>query len=114
MSDTPPGRVRVADDVIASIAATAAAEVDGVAGVDASHRAGRVLPGRPHAGVRVEVTGEDRLRLELSLRVEEGTAIPPAATEVQSRVAEALKRMLGLEVDAVDVVVSDVVFRQTG
>ncbi|MHB8572298.1 MAG: Asp23/Gls24 family envelope stress response protein [Candidatus Dormibacteria bacterium] len=112
-----PGSVRVADEVIASIAATAAREVEGVAGVDpgAGRQLGRVLHARNlHQGVRVELVDSDTLTLEMYIAVNDGCNIPEAAARVQTRVAEAIDKMLSLAVAHVDVVVSDVVFARPG
>jgi uncharacterized alkaline shock family protein YloU len=90
----------ISSDVLASYAADAAREVDGVRRLVEStlHR---------HKGVRV-LEGEGSLRLELHLAVEWGASIPDVGREVQQRVAAYLARMASVEADAVDVVVDEI------
>ncbi|MFN2451631.1 MAG: Asp23/Gls24 family envelope stress response protein [Candidatus Dormibacteria bacterium] len=107
------GTTRVANDVVAWIAALSALEV---AGVHAMYRPGgqsidRILR-RPvaHRGVRVEVDG-DTLHLDLWVVMEAGTDLPATGAAVQRRVADAVERMLGLSVVELNVYISEVVFR---
>jgi uncharacterized alkaline shock family protein YloU len=90
----------ISSDVLASYAADAAREVDGVRGLVEStlHR---------HKGVRV-LEGDGTLRLELHLAVEWGASIPDLGREVQQRVTAYLARMASVEADAVDVVVDEI------
>ena len=115
-SETAPGGIRVANEVIASIAAMAAAEVDGVAGMDeanARHFGDWMTRQSAHRGVRVRVDAEKAIHLELFLQVKSSAVVPSVAEAVQSNVVEAVERMLGLEVAAVDVFVSSVAFPVT-
>ena len=90
----------ISSDVLASYAADAAREVDGVRGLVEStlHR---------HKGVRV-LEEDGSVRLELHLAVEWGASIPDVGREVQQRVAAYLARMASVEADAVDVVVDEI------
>jgi uncharacterized alkaline shock family protein YloU len=111
---TVTGSVRVANEVIASIAAMAAREIDGVADLDeqAAHQFGDWLRRRDtaHQGVRVDVDADKRLHLRVFLRARRGVLFSEIAELVQANVVEAVERMLGLEVAAVDVLVSSVDF----
>jgi uncharacterized alkaline shock family protein YloU len=91
----------ISSDVLASYAADAAREVEGVRGLVES-----TLP--RHKGVRV-LEGDGSVRIELHLAVEWGASIPDVGREVQSRVAAYLARMASIEADAVDVVVDEIV-----
>jgi uncharacterized alkaline shock family protein YloU len=108
------GSVRVANEVISSIAAMAALEIDGVAEMDeqAAHQFRDWLRRRDtgHRGVRVDVDDARRIHLRVFLRVRRGFQFSDVAEKVQSNVVEAVERMLGLEVAAVDVLVSSVSF----
>jgi uncharacterized alkaline shock family protein YloU len=90
----------ISSDVIASYAADAAREVDGVHGLVEStlHR---------HKGVRV-VGDDGRVRVELHLAVAWGASIPDVGREVQERVASYLERMADVDLQAVDVVVEEI------
>jgi uncharacterized alkaline shock family protein YloU len=107
------GTVRVANEVVASIAALAALEVEGVQAMyQASGQQLERILRRPaaHRGVRVELLDDDRLRLDLFVVMEAGTHLPVMGAAVQRRVADAIDRMLGLAIAEVNVFVSEVVF----
>jgi uncharacterized alkaline shock family protein YloU len=90
----------ISSDVLATYAADAAREVDGVRGLVEStlHR---------HKGVRVLET-EDGVRIELHIAVDWGASIPDVGRELQRRVAAYLARMASVEAEAVDVVVDEI------
>jgi uncharacterized alkaline shock family protein YloU len=107
-----PGQVKVANEVIAQIAALTALQVAGISGMaDRTNQITRVVRrGGIHKGVRLEMTGERDLRLQIYLVAESGKNLPALASEVQQRVAGAVDRMLGFNVTAVDVYFADVRF----
>jgi uncharacterized alkaline shock family protein YloU len=90
----------ISSDILASYAADAAREVDGVRGlVDSTlHR---------HKGVRV-LEEDGRVRIELHLAVDWGVSVPDVGREVQRRVAAYLARMASVQPEAVDVVVDEI------
>jgi uncharacterized alkaline shock family protein YloU len=90
----------ISSDVLASYAADAAREVDGVRGLVEStlHR---------HKGVRV-LEAEGGMRIELHIALEWGASIPEVGAEVQQRVAAYLAQMASVEAEAVDVVVDEI------
>jgi uncharacterized alkaline shock family protein YloU len=107
------GAVRVANEVIASIAAMAACEVEGVAGMDeaaARHFGDWVRRQTAHRGVRVQVEADRSIHLEVFIAVDSEAQFAGVAGAVQSNVVEATERMLGLEVGEVNVFVSSVAF----
>jgi uncharacterized alkaline shock family protein YloU len=112
MPDRPLGSVKVANEVIANIASLTACQVQGIVGMyQAKARDGhRVLPSSSsHKGVRVDL-GNDALNLELFVVVDHSAHVPTVAAEVQRQVADAIDKMLGLEVRQVNVFVGDVRF----
>ena len=94
----------ISSDILASYAADAAREVDGVRTLVEStlHR---------HKGVRV-LEEDGRLRVELHVSVEWGASVPDVGRELQRRVASYLARMANVEPEAVDVVVDEIGPRQ--
>jgi uncharacterized alkaline shock family protein YloU len=90
----------ISSDVLASYAADAAREVDGLRGFveSALHR---------HKGIRV-LEAEGGVRLELHIAVDWGASIPDVGREIQRRVAAYLAQMASVEVEAVDVVVDEI------
>jgi uncharacterized alkaline shock family protein YloU len=91
----------ISSDILASYAADAARDVDGVHGLveGGLHR---------HKGVRIEEEN-GRVRVELHLAVEWGASLPDVGREVQRGVAAYLARMASIEPEAVDVVVDEIV-----
>lgn len=104
------GAIRIADEVVATVAGLAAAEVEGVAamsgnwGTDFAERLGRKNFGK---GIRVEVTG-DETAIDIFIVVEFGYAIPEVASNVQKDVKTAVETMTGLNVTTVNVHISAV------
>ena len=88
------GTITVADAVLTTIVVQSAESVDGT----------RVRRARRKLGV--ELDGR-RARVELELAVAYGKVLPEVAQDVQVRVTDALTRMCGLEVSAVDVTVEE-------
>jgi uncharacterized alkaline shock family protein YloU len=112
MAERPLGSVKVANEVIAHIASLIASQVQGIAGMyPAGARNGhRVLSTNSgHKGVRVDM-GNDSLKLELFLVVDHSAHVPTVAAEVQRQVADAIDKMLGLEVRQIDIFIGDVHF----
>jgi uncharacterized alkaline shock family protein YloU len=94
------GHASISHEILASYAADAAREVEGVCALSDG-----LLPRR--GGVRV--SGADgALRIELHLVVDWGASIPELGRAVQDRVQEYVARMTDLRVEAVDVVVDEI------
>jgi uncharacterized alkaline shock family protein YloU len=93
----------ISADILASYAADAALEVDGVHSLVESglHR---------HKGVRIDYE-DGNVRVELHVAVDWGASLPDVGVEVQRRVAAYLERMANIEPEAVDVVVDEIVRR---
>ena len=108
------GDVRVANDVVAWIVAYAALEVHGVAGLyrpGSSQSIDRVLR-RPlaHRGVKVQLLPDRSLKVECWIAMNAGDNAMTVGGEVQKQVAEAIDRMLGMQLASVNVYISEVVF----
>ncbi len=106
------GDYRVQDEVIASIAGLAAAEVEGVAGLGGGLALGlgEVLGARQAGrGVRVEI-GTREAAVDVYLQVVYGVRIPVVAQRVQEAVKRAVESMTGLRVVEVNVHVQGVDF----
>ena len=106
------GTTRVANQVVASIAALAALDVGGVhamyhAGAQPLERITRRA--QAYRGVRVDFV-EGALRLDVYIVVESGLNVQSIGSEVQRRVVDAVDRMLDLSVAEVNIFVSEVVF----
>ena len=90
----------ISSDILASYAADAAREVDGVRELVESS-----IP--RHKGVRISEE-DGRVRVELHLAVEWGSSVPEVGREVQQRVAAYLDRMAKVSPEAVDVIIDEI------
>jgi uncharacterized alkaline shock family protein YloU len=90
----------ISSDVLATYAADAAREVEGVRGLVES-----TLP--RHKGVRI-FEEDGRVRVELHLAVDWGASIPDVGREVQQRVGAYRAQMASVEAETVDVVVDEI------
>ncbi len=99
------GTVRIADDVVAMIAALAATEVEGIAAMAGNltnELLSRVGVRGLSRGARVEVSGE-KVKAELAVIMEYGYNIPTTCQKVQAKVKSAIENMTGLEVQDVNI-----------
>lgn len=92
---TDLGLVQIRNDVILSIAALAAREVEGVVGIWQGPFWMRLLP--VGTGGRVEMQDQE-VRLWVDLVAEYGINLPQIALEVQDRVRERVEQMTHLTV----------------
>jgi uncharacterized alkaline shock family protein YloU len=109
-ADSNVGEVQIADEVVATIAALAATEVEGVAAM--SGNATRELVSKLgmkgySKGVKIEVS-TDSVSVDLSLTLNYGYSIPETSRQVQEKVKAAIENMTGLTVSGVNVRISDV------
>ena len=98
--------IRISNDVVATIAGIAAAEVPGVAAMSGgiSNILGRKQLTR---GIKVEINN-GRVTVDIALIIEYGAVIPDVAAALQSSVKNSIMTMTGLEVEAVNVSVQGV------
>lgn len=106
------GTVKIANDVIASIAGIAALEVEGVADLSSGGGlAGEVaeILGRRdwNRGVRVEVVNQG-VYIDMGVVVEYGVAIPEVTWRIQENVKQAVENMTGLNVAEVNIKIQSV------
>lgn len=103
--DEKIGTVKIADDVVAMIAALAATEVDGVAAMNgnvANEFLSKVGVKGLAKGVRVEIFNK-KVKVELAITMEYGFNIPATCQRVQNKVKNAIVNMTGLEVTDVNI-----------
>ncbi|MBE6007249.1 MAG: Asp23/Gls24 family envelope stress response protein [Lachnospiraceae bacterium] len=104
------GTVRIADDVVAMIAAFAALDVEGVACMPGDVTRQMISKGgmkKLGRSVKVEVTREG-VKADLSIIVEYGYNIPTTSSRVQKRVKNAIEEMTGLAVIDVNIHISGI------
>ena len=104
------GDVKIADDVIAIIAALAATEVSGVArmyGNITNELVSKLGMKKLSKGVRVKIE-KDAIIVDLAIELEYGDSVPEISSKVQDRVKTAIENMSGLKVKEVNVRVAGV------
>lgn len=108
--DQTVGKVQIQDAVIATIAALAATETEGVAslGGGITHdKAARISYKNLAKGVKIEVVGKE-VQVRIILNMKYGYNIPDVTLKVQEKAKETIETMTGLVVSKVDVSVADV------
>lgn len=109
-SDTGMGEVKIADEVVAIIAALAATEVDGVAsmaGNITNEIVSRLGMKKLSRGVKVDVL-EGVVTVSLALNLKYNYNIMDVTSKVQDKVKSAIENMTGLEVADVNIRVAGV------
>ncbi len=112
MNEKNCGSIKISEDVIASIAATAAYEIDGVAKVHQKMLSSvKNIVGSlktTQKGISI-VTTENGLDITVQISVKNGYKIPDVSLAVQSNIKDAVSNMTGIDVYRVNVIVSNVV-----
>ncbi|MDD6716629.1 MAG: Asp23/Gls24 family envelope stress response protein [Firmicutes bacterium] len=104
--DIDLGTVRIADDVVATIATYAAKEIEGVAGMSGNStsnflsRAGVKMP--EAKGVKVTVDNGN-VDVDVSVILDYGYNIPATSSKIQARIKSSIENMTGLNVTDVNV-----------
>ena len=102
--------IKIADDVVATIAGKAVSEVVGVYSMAGGFAGGisEVFGKKSYTkGIKVDNT-EKLLKIDVNIIVEYGARIPDVAYEIQKRVKKAVENMTGLNVEEVNVHVQGV------
>ena len=97
--------IKIADDVVATIAGKAASEVKGVYSMSGGFAGGiSEVFGKKNftKGIKVDTT-EKGVKVDANIIVEYGARIPDVAYEIQKRVKTAIENMTGLTIEEVNV-----------
>lgn len=107
------GEIRISSEVVSVIASNAAMEVDGIASLSGGI-AGNIsqVLGRknPFRGIKVEVTENREVNIDLHIIVEYGARIPDVAWKIQERIKQNVEQMTGLRVEEINIHVQGVSF----
>lgn len=109
-ADSKVGDVQIADEVVATIAALAATEVEGVASMSSNitnELVSKLGMKSLSKGVKIEVI-EDTVSVDLALTLDYGYSIPKTSSQVQEKVKAAIENMTGLTVLEVNIRISGV------
>lgn len=108
------GSIRIADEVISTVAGLAAVEVEGISalsggwGTDFVEKLGRKNFGK---GIKVEAN-ENEININIYVVIDFGFSIPQVAEKVQIEVKTAVETMTGLNVTVVNVHVVGVAMKK--
>ena len=106
------GSINISEDVLASISALAAGEVEGVAGPNAPAGVDLAeLLGKKNLtkGVKIQIVGQTVI-IDLYINIKYGYKIPEVAGKLQNAVISAVESMTGLTVESVNVHVTGITF----
>ena len=109
-NDASKGEIKIADEVVAIIAALAATEVEGVAsmaGNITNELIGKLGMKNLSKGVKVDVL-ESIVTVSLALNLKYNYSIVEVSARVQEKVKNAIENMTGLEVSIVNVRIASV------
>ncbi len=98
--------VKIHDNVIASIAALAATEIEGVKGIEKNLKAGImeiVGRGGRAAAIKVERDKNDEIVISVPLVVKYGYNVPEVAGRVQENIRHAVEKMVNLTIKDINV-----------
>ena len=106
------GSINISEEVVAVIAANAALETEGVAGLYPSRDIAELLGKKSlHKGVKIHVD-DNAVTVDVYIMVELGPAISEVASNVQQNVASAVEATTGFPVAAVNVTVSGILIKK--
>lgn len=107
------GEIRISSEVVSIIASNAAMEVEGIAslGGGIAGNISQVLGRKnPFRGIKVEVTENRDVNIDLHIIVEYGARIPEVAWKIQERIKHNVEQMTGLHVEEINIHVQGVSF----
>ena len=99
--ETFSGEVKIANEVVASIAALAATEIQGVSSLSGGMTHDQIAR---HASKNLN----KKVTAELSLNIDFGSSVPEVTSNVRERVKNAIENMTGLEVTDVRITVAGI------
>lgn len=100
---TPEGACVISEEVIATIACTAALEIEGVASMAQRPDIRSIISGNTNSRYVKVVGGEGAMTLDVYLDIAQGYRIPDVAEQVQQEVKSAVQSMTGKPVTRVNV-----------
>ena len=103
-SATDLGLIRIHKNAIAQAASLAALEVDGVKRIGGGFK-GSIMAfiGKGPAGIKVEISKTEEVKLEIPLFIKYGFNIPDIASRVQENVRQVLEKMTNLSIKAINI-----------
>ena len=106
-SYTDLGAIKIHKNVLASIAAIAAAEIEGVKHVGGDFKSGilEFIGQKEGKGIKVDIDKNEEVRIGIPLVIKFGHNIPDVANKVQENVRVALEKMTNISVKDIDITI---------
>jgi Uncharacterized protein conserved in bacteria len=107
------GNIHISEDVLSVIAASAAMEVDGIAGLgnQASDSNDLRNPRTISKGIRIRLN-EGEVTVDVAVKVKYGCVIPEVSKAVQASIESAVESMSGLKCESVNIHVVGIAFEK--
>lgn len=104
-SRTDLGTIRIHKNVIASISALAAMDIEGVKRVGGDFKSGlmELLGKKSSASIKVEINKNEEVSLEMPVIIKYGYNIPEIADKVQESIRNALEKMTNLSIKEINI-----------
>jgi len=104
-SRTDLGAIKIHKNVIASLAAIAAQEIEGVRRTGTDFKSGlmELIGKKSLSGIKVEFDKNDEVRIEIPLVIKYGFNIPEVAGKVQENIRSALEKMTSLSIKDINI-----------
>lgn len=112
---TETGSLKISEDVLAAIAANAAKEIKGVAGLllrPIPENIGILHKKKVDKGIRLSVKDGEAV-IDIYVSIYNGVKIPETSEQIQAKVKEAIQNMTGITVSKVNVHISSLVIAET-
>lgn len=104
-SRTDLGVIKIHKNVIASIAAIASCEIDGVKRIGGDFKSGLIelLGNKALTAIKVEIDKNEEIKVDIPLVIKFGFNIPDIANKVQENVKNALEKMTNVAIKDINV-----------
>lgn len=109
-SRTDLGTIKIHKNVIASIAALAAIEIEGVKRIGGDFKSGllELIGNKAPLAINVEINKNEEVRLSVPLVVKYGFNVPDIANRVQENVRNSLEKMTSLSIKEININVQSI------
>ena len=109
-SRTDLGMIKIHKNVVASIAAIAAGEIEGVKRIGGDFKSGILeMVGRKSlVAINVEVMKNEEVKIEIPLIIKYGFNVPDVASRVQENVRNSLEKMTNLSIKDINIKVQGI------
>ena len=107
---TDLGTIKVHKNVIASISAIAALEIDGVKRVERGLKSSllEIIGNKPQTSIAIDIDKNEEVTIDIPLIIKFGYNIPDIAGKVQESVRQALEKMTSITIKDININVQSI------